>query len=396
MTGEERPAPGQPSVLQFAPRAEGPAGPSQDGREPASAAEGERAAAGTAGADTHAVVADSHLRDLFREVERNSIHPVIIFGTAQSGKTLMLQSLIYEARTRLASLLSASLGASIFPPDYPESLRRYEKARDLINDGVRNFRDGILGGVTQAEEPFFVPVDLRVTRSAAVNENIRFAFLESVGEWLGYKKDGKRVFRELHPEIASILAQYSWPMSIIFVAPTIAGHNDKEFDDHCACLANAMENYDRLRSSKQGDNLLLLVSKWDALHSPESPMFSSATGSDVHDLVSKWYPIWSTYAHTIQGVRSSAKALMPYSAAWISDQRTVRRKGPHESAFSHFNKTLWNWLYANAQEASAFRVANGAVSGARAVLFPETLPESAAKFEMSWLGRIFTYQPWKR
>jgi hypothetical protein len=402
MTAEEQPTLGQQSVRRIGPRAEGPGGASQDEQEPAFAPEGERpqaaklSLAAEVGTKRHAVVPDKHLRDLFREFEKKAIHPVIIFGTSKSGKTLMLQSLIYEARTRLAYLLGASLGPSIFPPDYPQSSLRYRNAEDLINDGLRNFRDGSLAKQTGVEEPFFVPVDLNVAHDDGTKETIRFAFLESVGEWLSYKSGELRVFQELHPEISAILNQYTWPMSIIFVAPTKAGNTPTEFDDHCACLAHAMEEYNRLRQSKQGDNLLLLVSKWDALHPPGSALFDNATGADVHRLVANWYPIWTAYAQNILGVRKDAKAFMPYSAAWINDEQTIRRPGPYENTFGHFNKTLWNWLYANARQAAESQADNGAISGKRAVLFPETVLEDATKVQMSWLGQIFTFQPWKR
>jgi hypothetical protein len=73
--------------------------------------------------------ADADLKDLVAHLTNNDIHPVLIFGTSASGKSTMLQSLIFNAKQ---TGIQITIGESVFPPGYPLSDKRQRDAAELI------------------------------------------------------------------------------------------------------------------------------------------------------------------------------------------------------------------------------------------------------------------------
>ena len=273
----------------------------------------------------------------------NHIHPVFVFGTTASGKTTALQSLIYYARQHGMHI---SLGSSIFPNDYPEADERDKDAKDFFDNGVTSFARAVLPAPTQKSAPFFVPIDIEVDGKV-----LKFAFLEGMGEW--YERQGPGgPYRQFQPEIRAILEQYAFGISIIFVAPTIGTENVLRDYSH-ECLANTMAEYEALRVDRSQDNILLLLSKWDAVHFPGLPAhkFSDASPLDVLSEVKQWLFVWSKFS-SLSGLKPGAKTLMPYSAVWTKDGKSIIAPGRHTNVFEKFNRTLWNWLYGNLIESS--------------------------------------------
>jgi hypothetical protein len=314
-------------------------------------------------------VGNRHRMNLVNNLIENHIHPVFVFGTTASGKTTALQSLIYYARQHGMHI---SLGSSIFPNDYPEARERNKDAKDFFDNGVTSFAHAELPAPTQKSAPFFVPIDIEVDRKVW-----KFAFLEGMGEWYERESVGGP-YRQFQPEIRAILEQYSFGVSIIFVAPTIA--NDTATRDYShECLANTMAEYEVLRADRSQDNVLLLLSKWDALHFPglTTQKVSDAFPSDVLTEVNQWpLFVWSKFA-SLTGLRPCAKTLMPYSAVWTKDGKSIIAPGRHANVFAKFNRTLWNWLYGNIVESSgSMKAGTAQMAAERKILFTDVvLPE---------------------
>ena len=91
---------------------------------------------------------------------------------------------------------------------------------------------------------------------------------------------------------------------MIFVAPvpcdeTGAKRPELLSDFSHECLAHCVEQYDRHRLVRDQDNLLLLLSKWDALHDPGriDSHFSDASVAEVLTEIEPWPIIWQQFGN---------------------------------------------------------------------------------------------------
>jgi hypothetical protein len=292
-----------------------------------------------------------------QKVEARSVHPVLIFGSRYSGKTVMLQSLLWYARQK-AKNLEINFGRHKLPADSPDAELRDQLAFDFWDKQPEDFGAAKLSDPTTLDKqlPLFVPVNIKNTSPNARfrNENIPLVFMESMGEWYE-RPPGNEPYRDFHQEIESILRDYKAPLTIIFIVPTVAPNTEQSRVAQLA-MDNALSQYQRLRLEQHGDNLLLLASKWDALEPPtkSSGVFERAPVADVVDVLMRWEFVWKKFIN-VSGVTGSArKALMPYSAAWLGDEgQFVRQNNQFEIVFDQFNKVLWNWLYASVTKTQA-------------------------------------------
>ncbi len=285
------------------------------------------------------------IQDFVTYMRDEKIHPVLIFGTHGSGKTLMILSLLFYAKQNAHSGMSVRLGDTVFPPHFPFAKERYSDAQQFYDNLTIQFAQGERPPTTQKIVPFFIPIDVEIG-----GEKFKFAFLEGSGEW--YEKD-EFSYKEFKQEIGAILDTFPEPISVVVVAPTYderAQQNKSLKNFTHECVANCVEQYERRRLAKSRDNLLLLVTKWDALHNPSAPdgHFSDASVSDILKEIEAWHFIWAKYSR-LNGPRRS---LMPYSACWINDGFIIRDPR-YQPIFDKFNRTLWNWLIGNASEAAS-------------------------------------------
>jgi hypothetical protein len=111
---------------------------------------------------------------------------------------------------------------------------------------------------------------------------------------------------------------------------------------------------------------------WDGGHGPADPLshFYDATADVALDAVGgRQSNLWTAFAQHI-GIGGAAKAMMPYSAAWISNN-VVLDNAKHKPIFDRFNQTAWNWLYGNATQSLSATPANPL--GRRKMLFPDVM-----------------------
>jgi hypothetical protein len=102
-----------------------------------------------------------------------------------------------------------------------------------------------------------------------------------------------------------------------------------------------------------GDNLLLLATKWDELHPPDTTLgtgghdnFANPDSDVVVEALTRFPFSWARFTR-ISEVSPDAKALTPYAATWIKNGKRTD-ESVNKPTFDQFNRTVWNWLYGNA------------------------------------------------
>ena len=324
--------------------------------------------------------ADSEGMKLIRHLESNQFHPVLIFGTQSTGKTVMLLSLINFAINKAGNMINVAFGERdpVFPPDFRgfppdpmDAVALHENARELFNNMVNEFGKGRLPGTTQVRAPFFVPITLTVDVRRRGQEDFNLAFLESMGEW--YTMELKSRYKEFQPVLAEVLKRLNSPLSAIFVAPIEAeAAQSLSIEDSYRCLVNCMNEYRGLRlNGGRHDNLLLLITKWDAAYQPAAANFAEAKSETVlRAVTANGNDVWQSFRGP---AFEAARSFTPYTAAWIDDDKRIISPGDYEVVFDRFNKTIWNWLYGNVTEKR---------HGRRRILYPEVMPSP-----MSWYAK---------
>jgi hypothetical protein len=232
-----------------------------------------------------------------------------------------------------------------------------------------------------------VPIDIEVNGKV-----LKFAFLEGMGEW--YEREGVGgPYREFQPEIAAILGLYEFGISIIFVAPTVGTQSVARDYSH-ECLANTMTEYDNIRLDRNRDNILLLLSKWDAVHDPSllNDSFCDASPSVVSSEIRQWFLVWSKFA-SLTGLRVNAKTLMPYSAVWTKDGRSIITIKKYARVFEKFNRTLWNWLYGNITEFESTVPGTAPRVLDREILYEDVVPAESRPGLYALMTKIFFLVP---
>jgi hypothetical protein len=330
---------------------------------------------------------DSEKFDLGRRMYDERIHPVLIFGTSESGKSTMLLSLLGygERSNKLAARVSDQ---PILPPGHPDREKSHSEADAFFDQEILGFRSGNLTYLTQREDPLFIPIDVQ----AGTGPRIRFAFLEGDGEW--YTRQNVvdpgdfRPMPDLKPPIAQILNSYSGGISMIFVAPTFAANPAKQINRAWSSLTALIPLIAAKRKNVGGaDNFLLMLSMWDGLHSPgdlNCDFYGATSETALSVLGGTNSNVWAAFTK-LTGATEGSKAMMPYSAAWINN-KSVLNNDQHKPTFDRFNETVWNWLYGNACQSLPANPSNGA--GVRRTLFPDVVvpdPEPVRWHE--WLMR---------
>lgn len=309
---------------------------------------------------------------LAEALEEGGYHPVVLFGTSASGKTSLLLSLLAFLKSRPDLDTGLFLCPSLLGAGNAYGQTIHADARALFEVLTQAFIRGEKIPATRSLLPFFVPVEIRPKNRVAV----RFAFLESDGEW--YRPDtkdgetlaGKRtLFKEWRREIEEFVSAYREPITFIYLAPytQIDGDADRVVDrEQVASAGLAIEGvvqaYDQVRGDQRhSDRHLLLVTKWDARQT-KVPLGSEVLDEDLdalEDLLNGRYnQAYAAFKNLPGHCFRNA-----YSSGVIGRSGLRQPRDEDEAeAIATYPYKLWNWLYGNAS------IARGE---AAAELFPQ-------------------------
>ncbi|MCX7379991.1 MAG: hypothetical protein NT133_00920 [Alphaproteobacteria bacterium] len=283
------------------------------------------------------------------------IHPVLVFGCVDSGKSYMLASTIAYAQRAGADYFQTALGATPFPPGYPHRKERVEWAGHFMHVIVPSFLNGRPIDNTKSDAPFFIPIEITHGRFP---QPLKLALLESRGEWYqpdvsDAKNDGIRNFGGFKEEIANILRYYTDGISVIFVCPSNVqdGKGADDFDRNFECMEHFLDEYRKIRRIHKNDSVVLVLSKWESGYTtgstdeaiwkpPQSAVISKLRTSPASQ------KFWNAF-RAMQGFVSGIKVIVPFSCGWFRDDKREVIPGQDVAFFDNFAENLWKYILWN-------------------------------------------------
>jgi hypothetical protein len=311
-------------------------------------------------------------------------HPVFLFGSQAAGKSLVLLSLFQYAQRGDKADFAVTLGSDILPSDAPDAESRNAAGAGFFRRSVDDVLNRVLPEATQIPigQPVYIPINLTVPTEAYQDvPSVQLVLMDGMGEWFEkIPKSPREDHRPFPIEIEFLLRQFSGPISAIFVVPATGPNVDPADAAMHQAASAAMARYQKTREMHDDDNLLLLVTKWDAIHPPNrnNSSFGSASADDVISTLKPVGTAWQSF-RTMANVPKGSRGLLQYSAAWINERHVTP---PHIKAvpiFERYTRTLWNWLYGNATQDTEEGVRS------RQVLFPDVeAPPAPAMSKWEW------------
>lgn len=280
--------------------------------------------------------------------------PVILFGSAASGKTSLILSLLAAIRTE------ARLNAGLFLGDpILDTSKRYgayltEQASQFFGLKTQQFIEGAAAPRTNIELPFFIPLIFRPRDKPEA----RIAFMESNGEWYRADRQSNRFFPPLRKQTEEFLQHYAGGIIFIHLLPYTqqhlytnnqnAGNDANELQEASLAVSGALQAYEAIRVDKGSDQHLLLVTKWDA-HRADGLDSIDALHDDPEDVLAF---VGARYSQALAsfrglGLRSDQMDLNGYCAGQISANNIIRAGLDSErgQAIRRYPVGLWQWLY---------------------------------------------------
>jgi hypothetical protein len=307
--------------------------------------------------DTHNPVAVGRL--IAEQLEQHGYHPVIIFGSSNSGKSSLLGSLFSYFQIESTKSIGIFLGEAFLPSTNPYGKWALEESKSFFYKGVQEFLRGTAHVATRTQYPFFIPV-----RIVPLNKpEIKMAFLESNGEWYRPKPDTASYFQDLREEINSVLMHYQRGISFIHIAPYTQvdsalnqpDHeelNRQEIDYADSALVGAINAYESIRGFKKDDAHLFLMTKWDEYckkrgESSIEEGLMHVDISELEDTIKTSYLRGFTAFNNIK-IDISQKYQMNYCSGIMRGREVVRPNQENREILNRYPMTVWNWLYKNA------------------------------------------------
>ena len=288
------------------------------------------------------------------EMDKEGYHPVIIFGSAGSGKSTFLGSLFSYLQITMTNGIGIYLGDSLIPLNIPQGEAAYTQAEQFFNHQLQKFQDGEahLNTKTINDRPFFIPVRVKPPELP----EIKFAFLESNGEWYRPDENTSKYFPELKEEINAILKFYQKGISFIHIAPftqqnpsSLEKTDDKEeLKKANLALVGALNTYEQIRVFREDDDHVFLVTKWDV--STKNNPINGLANIDEEMLIRF---AEETYRKGLAALRNlhidnTQRTVLPYCAGMMEGRTIIRPTTQLGLIIDVFPKKLWNRLYGNA------------------------------------------------
>lgn len=302
-------------------------------------------------------------RVIAEQLEANGYHPVVIFGSSNAGKSSLLGSLFSYFQEDATRGIGIYLGAPFLPEETPYGRWAAREAETFFFKGVQEFLSGVAHAATRSEYPFFIPIRI----APKDKPELKFAFMESNGEWYKPKKDTGRYFSELKSEINTLLMHYQRGISFVYIAPYTQVDawtttpddqttNREEITDADLALVGAMNAYEKMRTFKKNDAHILLMTKWDACKRWEGErdlvqLLSDIDSAELEETLRIAYLRGFTAYHNL-GVPNSQKKILQYCSGIMQGRNIVKANAEVKQILERYPQTMWNWLYANATACS--------------------------------------------
>jgi hypothetical protein len=311
----------------------------------------------------HFVSLDSDFSDvteqtftLARSLTEKKYHPVMLFGTAASGKSSMLASLFHYLQNDPRSGAICMLGEWIIPVDTELGGKVADQVSRFFNNSVMKFNAGVALPRNKANiPPFFIPVILRPNNG---KPEVRLAFLESAGEHYHVKEDTADYFPKLKNEILDVYQNFRGGLSVLVVAPytlkdaygsqTIEEPDDSALQEVDQALYGALQSYQSNRRWFDLDHHMFVLTKWDVYAKGISnPEFTNPPNGLVEKIIKERYRLAWNFFQTMPKHGNSNS--MQYSSGLISGVSVVSVPDKLKpSTINKFPRALWNWIYHNA------------------------------------------------
>lgn len=308
-------------------------------------------------------------RELAHAMQEEGYHPVVLFGTNNSGKTSILMSLFATLSVDPQLETGLSLCDPILGTRTDIAKYLHKEARHTFEIKTEAFLAGEKIPKTSTTLPFFIPVEFRPPDGRAA---VKFAFLESNGEW--YRplisdgtslSDTEQLYPDLRKEIEDFIASYQQGMTFIYAAPVTQGEvytqADKTFDTDeiryaSMAIRGVLKSYDSIRANgRTNDKHLMLVTKWDAMSARDADR--AAGIEEDRDAVIEFCSRKYNQALTqFQGLnlRPEQKRINAYCAGMINKSGLIRAAADDAvtGVIASYPVRLWEFLYKNALEAA--------------------------------------------
>lgn len=307
--------------------------------------------------------------DLARAMEDEGYHPVILFGTNNSGKTSILMSLFATITNEPILDTGLSLCDPLLGSHAQIARELHREAEHSFEVKTQAFLMGEKIGKTSTKFPFFIPVEFRPPNGRPA---VKFAFLESNGEWYRpANSDGRslsqveRLYPALRSEIESFISNFQGGITFIYTAPVTQTevyaaaentHDAKEVGYAALSIKGVLQTYDRIRANgRASDRHLLLVTKWDAL-SARTANRAEGIEEDPVEVANFCNRKYGQALTAFQGLNIAAyqRNINAYCAGMINEGGVIRLKHDDEvrGVIASYPVRLWTYLYHNALRAA--------------------------------------------
>jgi hypothetical protein len=303
--------------------------------------------------------------DLARAMEDEGYHPVILFGTNNSGKTSILMSLFATITNEPVLNTGLILCDPILGSHARIAKELHREAEHSFEVKTQAFLAGEKIDKTSTKFPFFIPVEFRPPDGRPA---VKFAFLESNGEWYRPENsDGRslsqvdRLYPALRGEIESFIANYQGGITFIYAAPVTQtevyaasenAHDSKEVGYAGLAIKGVLQSYDRIRANGRAqDKHLLLVTKWDA-KSARDPDRAAGIEEDRYEVQKFVNQRYGQALAAFQGLNIDPdnRNINAYCAGMINERGVIRLMSDDlaRGVIASYPIRLWTYLYRNA------------------------------------------------
>jgi len=179
-------------------------------------------------------------RTISNDIKNKDSNFVFFFGTAESGKSVILSSMLYYLRSH-AGVLRPKLGT-------PNS----KEANVLLSDFFENIRQGVLPNRTTRDQVTRLDLVFEPNNKSKRVVPIDLTFLETSGENHNEIRRGG----SYHSSIESFL-NAKIPLTFIIVTSYESAHRDDSL------INEFLDELERKGKNLKSVNAILIVSKWD-------------------------------------------------------------------------------------------------------------------------------------